>query len=80
MINNHAPVGDALLSHEQVEVNFSPSSTVIGATILNAILCEAVKLMAENGFKPPVFLSGNIEGADAHNQELIDKYRDRVKL
>ncbi|WP_096272539.1 SIS domain-containing protein [Paucisalibacillus globulus] len=80
VINNHAPVGDALLSHEQVEVNFSPSSTVIGATILNAILGEAVKLMAENGFKPPVFLSGNIEGADAHNQELIDKYRDRVKL
>lgn len=80
VINNHAPVGDALLSHEQVEVNFSPSSTVVGATILNAILGEAVKLMAENGFKPPVFLSGNIEGADAHNQELIDKYRDRVKL
>ncbi|WP_026906884.1 SIS domain-containing protein [Paucisalibacillus globulus] len=80
VINNHAPVGDALLSHEKVEVSFSPSSTVIGATILNAILGEAIKIMAENGFEPPVFLSGNIEGADNHNQKLIDKYSDRVKL
>ncbi|MBT2216305.1 SIS domain-containing protein [Virgibacillus dakarensis] len=80
VINNHAPVGDALLSHDKVDVNFSPSSTVIGAAILNAIFAESIKLMAENGFTPPVFLSGNIEGADEHNQRLIDRYRERIKL
>ncbi|MDY0409273.1 SIS domain-containing protein [Virgibacillus soli] len=80
VINNHAPVGDALLSHEKVNVNFSPSSTVIGATILNAILAESIKQMAENDFEPPVFLSGNIEGADGHNQKLIDMYSERIKL
>ncbi|GIO26991.1 SIS domain-containing protein [Ornithinibacillus bavariensis] len=80
VINNHAPVGDALLSHDKVEVKFAPSSTVIGATILNAILAEAVGIMGSSGFTPPVFLSGNIEGADQHNEELIKKYSDRVKL
>jgi uncharacterized phosphosugar-binding protein len=80
VIDNHAPVGDALLSHDKVDVNFSPSSTVIGSTILNAIFAESIKLMADNNFEPPVFLSGNIEGADEHNQLLIDKYKDRVKL
>ncbi|WP_053218359.1 SIS domain-containing protein [Virgibacillus senegalensis] len=80
VIDNHAPVGDALLSHPDVQVSFAPSSTVIGAAIINGILAEAIKQMAENGFQPPVFLSGNIEGADEHNQQLIDKYLDRVKL
>jgi uncharacterized phosphosugar-binding protein len=80
VINNHAPVGDALLSHDNVDVKFAPSSTVVGATILNAILAEAVGIMGDNGFAPPVFLSGNIEGADQHNEELIKKYSDRVKL
>lgn len=80
VINNHAPVGDALLSHDKVDVNFSPSSTVIGSTILNAIFAESIKQMAENGFAPPVFLSGNIEGSDDHNQKLIDTYKDRIML
>lgn len=80
VINNHAPVGDALLTHEKVKVSFSPSSTVIGSTILNAIFAEAITLMAEKDFEPPVFLSGNIEGSDEHNQQLIEKYSERIRL
>ncbi|HUQ64741.1 SIS domain-containing protein [Oceanobacillus profundus] len=80
VINNHAPAGDALLSHIDVDVRFSPSSTVIGSTILNAVFAQSIKLMAENNFEPPVFLSGNIEGADDHNEKLIDKYKERIKL
>lgn len=80
VINNHAPVGDALLSHDKVEVNFSPSSTVVGSTILNAIFAHSIKLMAENGVTPPIFLSGNIEGADSHNDKLVEKYKERIKL
>ncbi|EQB37949.1 hypothetical protein M948_05110 [Virgibacillus sp. CM-4] len=80
VIDNHAPVGDALLSHDKVEVNFSPSSTVIGATILNAIFAESIKQMAENDYDPPVFLSGNIEGADQQNRILIDTYKQRIQL
>lgn len=80
VINNHAPVGDALLTHDKVKVNFSPSSTVIGSAILNAIFAESIGMMAEGNFEPPIFLSGNIEGSDEHNQQLIERYKDRVKL
>src|SRR5690625_310446 len=80
VINNHAPIGDALLSYEKVSVKFAPSSTVIGATILNAILAESIKHMADSNYNPPIFLSGNIEGADEHNNKLIEKYKGRVKL
>ncbi|MFD1414454.1 SIS domain-containing protein [Oceanobacillus jeddahense] len=80
VIDNHAPIGDALLSHEKVKVNFSPSSTVIGAVLLNAIFAESIKKMTENNFEPPIFLSGNLEGSDEHNQMLIAKYKERISL
>ncbi|WP_043932415.1 SIS domain-containing protein [Bacillus sp. EB01] len=80
VINNHSVPGDAILSHEQVKVPFSPTSTVIGAAILNAVLAEAIKIMAERGFVPPIFLSGNIDGADSHNNTLVERYQNRIPL
>jgi uncharacterized phosphosugar-binding protein len=80
VINNYSIKGDAILSHESVPVPFSPTSTVIGSAILNAIFAEAIVFMAENGFEPPIFLSGNIEGADDHNNKIIEKYKDRIPI
>ncbi|TMV49511.1 SIS domain-containing protein [Paenibacillus mesophilus] len=79
-IDNKAVKGDAVLTHERVKVPFTPTSTVVGAAILNAVLAQAVALLAERGVEPPVFLSGNIDGADAHNEELIAKYKGRIPL
>ncbi|MFP3357357.1 SIS domain-containing protein [Planococcus sp. SIMBA_143] len=80
IIDNHSVSGDAILSYEHVEVPFGPTSTVVGATMLNAIFAESIKRMADAGFAPPIFLSGNIDGADAHNMRLIEKYRERISL
>ncbi len=80
VIDNHSEVGDAVLTHEKVKVPFSPTSTVVGATILNAVLAESIAIMAENGFNPPVFLSGNLEGSDEHNRSLVEKYEKRIPL
>ncbi len=80
VIDNHSVAGDAVLSYDKVKIPFGPTSTVVGATILNAIFAEAIKQMADQGFDPPVFLSGNIDGADDHNQRLVKKYRERIPL
>ncbi|MDQ0252791.1 putative phosphosugar-binding protein [Evansella vedderi] len=80
VINNFSVKGDAVLSYEKVKEPFAPTSTVVGATILNSILAESIKLMADNEFEPPVFLSGNIEGSDSHNEALIQKYHQRIPL
>lgn len=79
-INNYSVIGDAVLNYDKVKVPFGPTSTVVGAVILNAIFAEAIQLMADNGFEPPIFLSGNIDGADEHNQQLIEKYQRRIDL
>ncbi|MBB5180110.1 putative phosphosugar-binding protein [Planomicrobium koreense] len=78
VVDNHAVAGDAVLSAENVQVPFGPTSTVVGAAILNAVFAEAIQRMADNGFEPPVFLSGNIDGADSHNNALIEKYHGRI--
>lgn len=79
-IDNRAPAGDAALMHERVGVKFAPTSTVAGATILNAVLAQAIAELAGRGMEPPVFRSGNIDGADAHNRALIERYRARIPL
>ncbi|WP_066309488.1 SIS domain-containing protein [Bacillus sp. FJAT-29814] len=78
VIDNYSAKGDASLTYEKVSVPFGPTSTVVGAVILNAILAEAVKIMADKGFEPPIFLSGNIDGADEHNRRLVEKYQGRI--
>lgn len=79
-IDNHSVTGDAILRSVKVKAPFGPTSTVVGAVILNALFAEAIELMAGHGFEPPIFLSGNIDGADEHNQLLIDQYRQRIDL
>ncbi|MDQ0256636.1 putative phosphosugar-binding protein [Evansella vedderi] len=80
VINNFSVKGDAVLSYEKVKEPFAPTSTVIGATILNSIFAESIKLMTDQEFDPPVFLSGNMEGSDRHNEALIEKYHKRIPL
>lgn len=80
VIDNAAPPGDALLELEEVEVPFGPSSTAVGATILQAVMAQTVQELTSLGIDPPVFLSGNIDGADERNKRLIESYKDRIKL
>ncbi|WP_128894385.1 SIS domain-containing protein [Longirhabdus pacifica] len=79
-IHNYSVIGDAVLTHPKVKVPFAPTSTVIGTTIINGIIAEAIEMMAEDGFTPPIFLSGNVQGADEHNRSLIDNYSSRIPL
>ncbi|WP_130859009.1 SIS domain-containing protein [Gracilibacillus phocaeensis] len=80
VINNHVPVGDATLYDSASGVTFAPSSSVIGISILQAILAEVVSLLLETGETPPVFLSGNIAGSDQHNKKLLATYEEKVPL
>jgi uncharacterized phosphosugar-binding protein len=79
-IDNHIMVGDALMEHESLGVRFGPGSTVVGAAIVNGIMVEAISMMIENNFEPPIFKSGNVDGAEEHNRELINKYKDRIRM
>ena len=52
VIDNFSVKGDAVLSHPGLQVPFTPSSTVIGALILNSLFAESIEIMIEKGFNP----------------------------
>ena len=79
VIDNFSVKGDAVLSHPGLQVPFTPSSTVIGALILNSLFAESIEIMIEKALTP-VFLSGNIDGSDEHNRALVEAYKGRIAL
>ena len=55
------------------------TSTVIGAMILQAIVCRAIELAQARGSAPEVFHSANTAGGDDANEAYIQKYKPFVK-
>jgi uncharacterized phosphosugar-binding protein len=80
VINSHAKPGDGVIPLDETGISFGPSSSIIGLTIINSIMVGAIDRLIELGIDPPIFKSGNIDGSDEHNRQLIEKYKDRIHL
>lgn len=78
VLDNRAPVGDALVEVPGLEQRVAPSSTVSGAAILNTVVARAVGLLQEAGGDPPVFMSANLDGGDEFNRRWLEHYRGRL--
>lgn len=78
VIDNHGDIGDACVKVEGLEQKVSATSTVIGATILNIIVSETVKLLVSQNVTPPVFFSANIDGGDEHNKKILSEYKSII--
>lgn len=79
-LNNFSVKGDAMMTHPHVDVPFGSSSTIMGSVILNSIFIQGIAIMADKGLDIPIFLSGNLDGAEKHNLKLIEKYKHRIPL
>ena len=79
VLDNAAPKGDALIGYPEFPhfLGFvGATSTVSGALILNAIVVETVGLLLEKGHKPPVYISGNVEGGMEANRKAMAEDRE----
>ena len=79
VIDNCGCAGDAALNIEGFPQRVAPTSTVIGAAILNAMVAEAVSIFIEKGITPPIFISSNIEGGDNHNKKVMELFKNSIK-
>jgi uncharacterized phosphosugar-binding protein len=80
VIDNCGVIGDAAVPIDEKGTAAGPTSTITGAFILNAIVLEACSLMKEAGIDPPLFSSGNVEGGEVRNIQLVQQYRNRVRF
>lgn len=76
-IDCKVPYGDA--SVKVGESGMGALSTSAACFILNTCLIEGARLALAEGKKPPVFISGNVEGGKDFNVKLEELYLGRVK-
>lgn len=79
VIDNCGDYGDAALSLSGFPEKVGPTSTAVGAAILNAVVARTVELLLQAGMEaPPVFLSSNVPGGDEHNARVMEEYAQSI--
>jgi len=77
-IDNGGLPGDAAVDVGDTGVRVGPSSTVVGAFILNSLLTEVTfRLAKDKTAQLPVFISANMPNAAEHNRQLLERYKSR---
>ncbi|MBG9979545.1 SIS domain-containing protein [Facklamia sp. DSM 111018] len=74
VLDNGSPIGDSGFYLPNFETPMGASSDAVGIILAQAIMCQAVHLLVEQGHVPPVFKSSNVDGADEYNQQIFDQY------
>ena len=75
VIDNGGIPGDAVVAVDGLPGRVGPTSTVAGAAIVNALVAEAVERLIALGMVPEVFVSSNLAGGDAANDERTQAAR-----
>lgn len=70
VIDNGGIVGDAAVAIDGFEQRVAPTSTVVGAAILNAVVAETVQRLVIAGHHPEVYTSSNTSGGDEANSRF----------
>ena len=79
VIDNLGEPGDASVTLAGLEQRMGPTSSVLGAAIVNGIALSAASHLLDAGAVPDVFSSSNMAGGDAANAVLIERFHGRVR-
>ena len=70
--------GDAVLSDEKMDAKFCGTSTVLGMTVMEAIVAQTIDNCIKKEYLPPVYVSSNLDKGDAINAEYIKQYSKKI--
>lgn len=76
-LDNLGLAGDAITPVTE-GVMAGPTSTLIGATLLNLLMLETIEWLKAGGHHLPILRSQNMPDAIAYNRELGKKYKGRL--
>ncbi|NLO83347.1 MAG: sugar isomerase domain-containing protein [Clostridiales bacterium] len=74
VIDNCAPVGDAMLSVEGLDVNICPASGLSAAFIMWALTADLIEKMLKDGIVPSVYKSVNLPDGPEYNKGVNEAY------
>ncbi|MBM3709665.1 MAG: SIS domain-containing protein [Actinobacteria bacterium] len=78
-INNHQPIGDAVVELEGADQKVAPVSTICNSFAIQLLVIETVKKIIELGKKPLIWKSANMPGGDDANRKYFEEYSKRIK-
>jgi len=73
VLNTCGPSGDALIPIPGRDYNMAPSSTILGALIVESLVCAIVEAMISHGHEPMIRRSANLDGNDEHNLKIQEQ-------
>lgn len=76
VVDTHAPIGDAVVPVG--ELHAGAMSTVVGGAVINALTARVAQLLDDDDRQPPLIVSQNLQGGDAHNAAVLEPVRERV--
>jgi uncharacterized phosphosugar-binding protein len=80
VLDNHVDPGDAALALPGLEQKVGPTSTALSSALAHALIVETMAKLLEKGVTPPVYVSANIPGGSEHNEEILSRYRGRIRF
>jgi uncharacterized phosphosugar-binding protein len=78
VIDNCGVVGDAAVKLEGTEQFTGPTSTVVGAALMNALVVETSHILLARGLDVPLYRSANLDGSEDSNQRWMNHYSGRL--
>ncbi len=78
VLDNRGELGDACIETAS-GLRVGPTSTAVGAAMLQAIVCRVQELCEQSGRPLDFFSSSNVDGGDAINQRYIDEMKPIIK-
>jgi uncharacterized phosphosugar-binding protein len=77
VLDNCGTPGDAIVELDD-NAKAGPTSTVVGAMLLNLLSLEVTDWLRSHGHVPPILRSQNLAGAIEYNRELGKRYKGRL--
>ncbi|WP_253875318.1 SIS domain-containing protein [Actinomadura rupiterrae] len=78
VLDNHVPIGDAILTDPSVSEPFCATSGVVVTALLQALTAAVIERLAARGLAPPVFRSVNLPGGADRNKQQLRANADRI--
>ena len=79
VLDNRGVEGDAIIELEGLDTKVCGTSSITAAMLLNATILEAIQIMLDKGYVPPVYMSANVDGGPEFNKKLVDEYAYRLR-
>ena len=69
-----------MIRMEGLPMPVGAGSGVAGLLIMHTIIVQTIQALLDRGIQPPVFMSGNLDGAELINVPLRERYQGRIKI